>query len=154
MQSIRFNFLAFFLIFFLIGCQQNTATSKMQYADSKYKEGQIWAYKTRSNEKESFLTILKVEKEAEGIIIHIAVDSAKIKNPNLKVGYSSSIGHLPFSKEALNKSVTMLISNKNELPNYLDGYQEWRQAYNKGEAGVFSITVAEAVAYVEETMNK
>ncbi len=40
------------------------------YTDSKFKEGQVWAYKTRQKEENSYLIILKVEKyDKQGVVI-------------------------------------------------------------------------------------
>jgi len=73
----------------------------------KYKIGQVWEYQTRKDEEKSTFTIVGVEKHKKlGTIINIYVGGLKIKNPNADNGLSDEIQQLPFSKEAIDKSVT------------------------------------------------
>lgn len=126
----------------------------MQNSEIKFQEGQVWKYKTRKNETESVLIILKVEKEAEEIRVHIAIDKAKIKNPRSNSGFTQTISHLPFSYKALDESVIELLHQNTELPDFSEGFNTWKQAFLQARAGVFSIPVAEAVDYVERTINQ
>jgi hypothetical protein len=41
-----------------------------------------------------------------------------------------------------------------DLPNFKDGYQEWRDAFEEGLVGVDRITLAEAVSVVEARLNQ
>ena len=87
------------------------------FQDDKFKVGQIWDYQNRTGEENSKITILKVEKYyGKEIVIHIYVNGLKIKNELRANGVSDDIGHLPMSKESLDKSVTKLISENNKLP--------------------------------------
>ena len=56
------------------------------------------------------------------------------------------------SKESLNISVTKLISENNNLPDFKEGYENWKEAFENKKGGIFTITVSEAVKFVEETM--
>jgi hypothetical protein len=123
--------------------------------DDQYKVGQIWEYQTRKGEEKSTLTIVGVEKHKKlGTIINVYVGGLKVKNPNADNGLSDEIQHLPFSKEAIDKSVTKLVGSTKQLPDYKDGYDEWRAAFDKGKAGVFSITVKESIDVMEKTLNQ
>lgn len=140
------------LFSWLTGCKGQS--EKQIFLDDKFKEGQIWKYNTRIGEENSTLTILKIEKyEKDGIVIHIYVNGLKVKNPHKPTGISDEIGHLPLSKEAILKSVTTLVSENNKLPQYEEGYNSWKDAFDNNKGGIFSITVQEAVKYVEETMS-
>jgi hypothetical protein len=122
--------------------------------DDKYKVGQIWEYQTRKGEEKSTLTIVGVENHKQlETIINIYVGGLNIKNPNADSGLSDEIQHLPFSREAMDKSVTKLIGTTKKLPDYKDGYNEWRTAFDDGKAGVFSITVKESIDVMEKTLN-
>jgi hypothetical protein len=81
------------------------------------------------------------------------VNGLKVKNPNKPSGFSDDIGHLPLSKDAVLKSVTTLVSENNELPDFMEGYNNWKNAFDNNTGGIFSITVKEAVQYVEEAMS-
>lgn len=128
-------------------------TDKMKFEDEKFKIGQIWQYKTRKGEEESRVIILKVDKFENEIIVHVSVLNAKIKNSQIKGGISNEIGHLPFSRESIDKSLTKLESSNNELPDFIDGYKQWKKAFNSGKGGVFTVSVMEAIDYVEQSLN-
>lgn len=141
------------LFSWLTGCKEQQS-DKNNFQDDKFKAGQVWNYNTRSGEENSTITILKVEKyEKDGIVIHIYVNRLKVKNPHKPTGFSDEIGHLPLSKEAVLKSVTTLDSDNNKLPDYKEGYNNWKEAFDNNKGGIFSITVQDAVKYVEEAMS-
>jgi hypothetical protein len=119
----------------------------------KYEVGQVWRYRTRPQEQDSTLVILKVEAYPKiGSIIHICVEGVKITNPELSGAPIKSIGHMPFGDAALDASVTERIGTRDELPPFTEGYQEWREAFEAGQAGMFIIPVAEAVSFIEQTL--
>ena len=123
--------------------------------DSKFKVGQMWSYKTRPGEAKSFFIVVKVETHPKlGNIIHIAVRKLKMQNPRSPDGISDDVNHMPFSEEALTKSAVKILKEKVDLPNFRDGYQEWRNAFDAGHAGIYTITLAEAVKVMETTLNQ
>lgn len=114
----------------------------------------MWSYRTRPGEENSFFIIVKIENHPDfGNIIHIAVQNLKIKNPK-GTAIISEISHLPFSEAAINQSVVKLIKEKAELPDYEEGYNLWRQAFDAERAGIYNITLAEAVKTMEDTLNQ
>lgn len=124
-------------------------------ADLKYKVGQKWSYQARAGEEDSYLIIVKIDKDTKlGNIIHIALSGLKIKNPRSPDGISDQINHMPFSEEALNKSGLKLLKEKTDLPDFKEGYQIWRKDFDAGRAGAYSITVAEAMMAMETVLNK
>ncbi|SRR6266404_3326889 len=117
--------------------------------DPKFHPGQVWAYDSRPHEKGSTLTILKVESLPKvGVIIHIRVDKVRLRNctggPE-----PDNFQHMPFSRDAIERSVTKLLED-GSVPEFHDGYEEWRNSCG----GVYTITVADAVAVGEETFRK
>lgn len=119
-----------------------------------YKPGQIWSYKNRKGEEDSYLTILKVEEYSEaGTAIHVAVYNVNIIGPKSGVFYGQTISHMPFSREALEDSVTELKEDTSALPDFEEGYNDWKEQFEKGNAGIFSITVAEAIGFIETTLD-
>lgn len=138
------------MLFFLTGCtEQKKSTNGLDFQDDKFKVGQKWKYQTRTGEENSSLTILKIEQyDSAGIIIHISVDGLKMQSPHLPGGIAEDILHLPFSKEALSTSVTEMISENNQLPDFMDGYNEWKNA----NGGAYTIPVSDAVQYTEESI--
>jgi hypothetical protein len=121
------------------------ARKKTGSSASGYRPGQRWAYKTRPSEEKSTLIILKVESTA----IHIAVEDVKIKSPIVKGGINERLPHTPISKDALDKSVTKLVAESVPIPDFAEGYEEWKTAHG----GVFSLSVAEVIGFVEQVTN-
>jgi hypothetical protein len=120
-----------------------------------YKAGQVWSYKTRKHEEPSTLTVLMVETDSEfGNIVHISVTGLKLKNPVSANGPIDTIGHMPFTEKAIDKSVIKLIKEDGELPEFNEGYDEWRLAFQNRKAGIYKISVSEAVEKAEKNLNK
>ncbi|MDH5035534.1 hypothetical protein [Chryseobacterium cucumeris] len=121
----------------------------------QYSVGQEWNYKTRPTEKNSTLTILKIEEYPEtGKVIHISVNGLKMKNPASPTGYAENLSHLPISEEALNNSVTTLKKETYKKPDSLemDGYSYWKKEFDNGNAGIFTIPVSEIVSTMEKSI--
>jgi hypothetical protein len=138
----------------LSGCGKrgDDASSAVQ---SKYRTGEVWSYKTRPNEADSKITILKVESRPPlGNVVHVSIQGLRIKNPRSKEGFVVTVPFATFSEEAINNSVLSLAKENAELPDYKEAYEEWRQRYEENPGGVFTITLAEAVALMEKNMNR
>lgn len=123
---------------------------------SKYEPGQVWSYRTRPGEEASRLTVLKVEPHgtAGEPAIHVRLDDVKLANPRVEGGVSREISHLPFSEEAIDRSVTELLESDVPLPDNLEGYETWKREADEGNAGIFTLPVAEVVSVVEQAMDQ
>ena len=120
-----------------------------------FAEQQVWSYKTRKGEEGSTILINKVENDAKlGQIFHISVAKVRVKNPRAPSGVSNELPHFPVSKQTLEASCTKLVGKSAPNPDYLEGYNEWKRAFDQGKAGVFTISVAEIVQIVEDTLNR
>lgn len=116
--------------------------------------GQIWTYKARPGEEGSRVTVLKTESHSKlGDIIHIGVDGLAMKNPHAAGGVSSTIGHMPYQEAALRASLVAVESQSTAAPN-LDGYKTWKDAFDQGEAGIWSIPLSEAISAMEKVINQ
>lgn len=121
----------------------------------EFKEGQVWSYRARANEPRSSLLINKVEFDAKlGSIFHISVNVVKVKNPRAPGGITEELPHFPVSRKTLEMSVLKLIGTKVPNPSYLEGYATWKQAFDAGSAGIFTISVEEIVGFIEQTVNQ
>ncbi len=140
-----------FLILIGMGCSMNR--EKQDYSDEKFKPGQEWKYETRVGEEKSTLKILKVENDEKlGIIVHVCIENVKIIDSTGKE--HNEIGHLPYGKEALEKSVMELLNENGDLPDYQEGYQTWKESFDKGKAGIWTVEVKEAVSAMEQALNQ
>jgi hypothetical protein len=132
------------------GAKDKTCATPQPATDSKFRPGQIWHYRTRPGEEGSFLTILRIESLPKvGTIIHIRVDKVRLRNctggPE-----PDNFQHMPFTRDAIEHSVTKLEREGSDIPDYKDGYDEWHNACG----GVYTITVSEAVAVSEAIFRK
>jgi hypothetical protein len=147
------KFTAYILTLFLSAVIASHASDKACTAprpaqDNKFHPGQVWQYKTRPGEENSFVTILKVESLPKGIIIHVRIDKVRLKNcaggPE-----PETIEHMPFAREAIENSVTKLLKEDSKIPDF-QGYDDWRNACG----GVYTISIAGAVKVDETTFNQ
>lgn len=129
--------------------------NRKESADSKYKVGQKWSYSARPGEEKSYLIVVKIDNEPKlGRIIHIALRGLKMKNPRSPDGLSEDVNHMPFLEAAIEQSGLKLLKEKVDLPQFEEGYGLWREAFDAGRAGAYSITVAEAVAVMETVLQR
>jgi hypothetical protein len=56
---------------------------------------------------------------------------------------------MPFSRAAVESSITTLLQDSVALPDFEEGYQEWRKAHG----GVFTVSVLEGLEFMEKTLN-
>src|SRR5437870_13231041 len=134
-----------------VGVLPKKDVSLTDATDDKFRVGNVWEYETRKGEERSRLTILKVDNSPElGVIVHIGVDNVRLSN--CRAGPEpEAVPHMPFVRKALEASVKKKVASEQPLPDYEDGYQEWRTAYSKKRAGVYIIGVANAVSVAEKT---
>lgn len=139
----------------LAGCErpQPPVAPLSEVTTAKVHAGETWNYRTRPGEETSFLTILKVESApATGVIVHVRVDGVHVRNARAPAGFSDEIPHMPFSEAAIDGSVTTIRERGVKLPDFEEGYREWRNAFDHGSGGSFTTSVAEAVGFVESAL--
>lgn len=122
---------------------------------TQFAPGQVWKYKTRPNEPGSRITIVRVDTDDPefGNIIHIYLSDLDISNAAAPGGKTTFVNHMPYAEEVLAESVVELESEDQPLPeNYQDGYQLWREAFEKDEAGIFTVSVVEAIEFVQASI--
>jgi hypothetical protein len=157
--AVTMGFLNFFLLGFSFLASSGTAShpggdkrpcpEPQEVTDSKFHVGQVWKHKTRPHEEQSTLTILRLESLPKlGVIIHIRVGEIRLRNcsggpePN-------NIAPMPFSRDAIERSVVKVAKEGGAVPDFQDGYDAWRRACG----GVYTVTVAEAIEANEKTFN-
>ena len=125
-------------------------------ADVDIQEGQCWSYNTRAGEETSFVVIRKVEVDARlGEIIHISVFGLKFPNPNAPGGFTTEAGHLPVAGRSVRSSLKERIDRVAPTgPDWREGYKMWREAFDAGKAGVFTISIGECVGVIEEAAKR
>ena len=156
MNKIILNSIFCCLILAVVSIVGNAQNSELKDAtNSPYKVGQVWSYKARANESKSTFIVVKVDNHPKyGNIIHIAVRDLKMKNPRSPDGISDKINHMPFAEKAITQSAIKMLKEKAELPDFEEGYNLWREAFDQKRAGFYTITIADAVKTTEEGLNQ
>jgi hypothetical protein len=133
---------------------QKGGRSIVEASHPKYSPGQVWKYKTRPAEQQSRAVVLRVDKSpVAGFIVHVAVSAVIIRSPSSRDGVAREISHLPFSEGAVDQSVTEL-ETVGPVPNFQDGHQTWREAFDQHKGGFWTVPVAEAVGAMETALNQ
>ncbi|MDK2012586.1 MULTISPECIES: hypothetical protein [unclassified Deinococcus] len=117
-----------------------------------FQAGQRWTYRTRPGEDTSTVLILRRDDEPSGTVLHVALDGLRLGNPHLPGGVQMELGHMPVTADALRASVLELIQVNAPLPADEGGYRQWREAADRGEAGVFTLTLAEILDVIGQAV--
>jgi len=64
------------------------------------------------------------------------------------------MGHAPILESALLASVLERVDEEVDLDGFDEGYKTWLAAYLEGEAGLFSMPLAEIVSSIEATLSR
>jgi hypothetical protein len=129
--------------------------SPIETHSREYRVGQIWQYRTRPGEEQSRLHIAKIETLSGGqSAFHIYLDNLRIPNSQLPGHMQTDLPHAPVSSETLDMSVVKLLGTAATPPDVSEGYAVWREAYDAGEGGIFTISAAEIVEFIEEATRK
>ena len=116
------------LPFFLTRCSIN---------DDTFEVGQIWHYDTRQGEQNSTLTIVSMENDKNyGLIIGVYIDHLNIPLNGIPGG-NTVINFLPFTKKALEESVTRIQGHTDELPDYKQYYKAWKKEFDNKNCKIF-----------------
>lgn len=109
--------------------------------------GQVWTYKDAAPPS-SRVIVGRIDKELDGTtIVSISVTDAPIRT---KEAPFQTISHLPFAEHVLQQSLQQKVGHTSVSSGFAEGYRLWREAYDNGEGGVFTISVAQAVQYVKQ----
>lgn len=127
----------------------------MNLTEHNYEIGQIWKYRSRDSEDNSQIVILNSIQVGAYVVYSICVEGVKLKNPWIEGGIQTTLPHAPVSQETLDLSVMELIGvRQNPLDEYESEFQEWKEPFDRGEAGFFTITVAKILDCVEQAVNQ
>ena len=126
--------------------------SSAENISPEYASGQVWRYNTREGESESRLYLVRVDELSNGeSAYHIFLDSVSIINPHTDSGIQQVLPHAPVARVTLDSSVTELEETDAEMPDIDRGYMIWREAYDAGEAGIYTVEVREILDLIEQT---
>ncbi len=108
----------------------------------------------RAGEESSFIVIQKIESlPKEGEVVHISVFNVKIKTPSAEKGMVDKIGHLPIAGAILRSSLKERVTKTIPETEWKQGYKIWREAYDSGKAGIFTLSISDCVVYMDNALN-
>jgi hypothetical protein len=118
---------------------------------ASFEEGQIWHYQARPGEEASRLFIARIDRGiGTQTIYHIYLDGLKLKNPLYEGGVQDHLPHAPVTRQSLETSVTELLEENATMPDIAEGYAAWLLAFEKGQAGFFTLPVNQIVQHIED----
>ena len=119
------NYFRFWVCCLLLGAAGGVAAEN-------YEAGQVWSYKTRPQEPKSTLMILRIDNTSKlGQVVYIGLADVRIHHPNGKI--IGSLSPLPFTKDALDKSVVKLVGRTDQPMSSNFGYLKWKEAQLAGK---------------------
>jgi hypothetical protein len=116
--------------------------------DLKYRVGQRWNYWARPGEETSTFTIEKIEVHPTlGVIVHIGLDNLKLTMNKKPVAF---VAHLPFSRDAIDKSAAKKIDDEGNIPPFQQDYEKWKKSVEEGTGSVIQSTIADQLNSMED----
>ncbi|KRA53293.1 hypothetical protein ASD77_00935 [Pseudoxanthomonas sp. Root65] len=127
----------------------------MTHVSTSYAIGQRWRCLGRHAAETPVLTINRIDQHPlGGEILHVSVTNAHIRHPGLRNGVITTFAHLPIIGQVLERSDAELVGQGMPDPAYLDGYHQWKQAFDAGHAGSYGIPLAEILDLIEMMLAK
>jgi len=127
----------------------------MTYVSTSYAIGQRWRCLGRHAAETPVLTINRIDQHPlGGEILHVSVTNAHIRHPGLRNGVITTFARLPIIGQVLERSDAELVGQGMPDPAYLDGYHQWKQAFDAGHAGSYGIPLAEILDLIEMMLAK
>ena len=122
---------------------------------NQYAVGQLWAGQGRHDGEQPTLLINRIDQHplGGGNIYHVTLNGLKIRNPRVPEGVMTQLAHAPVTDQTLERSQLRLLGQQAADPVYLQGYGQWREAFDAGNAGSFGVSVATILEIVERQLN-
>jgi len=111
--------------------------------------GQVWTIKDAPRPETRVVISLIEPYDSELSAVHVSMTGVGFGKSATGQTFAGEISHLPFEREALEASLDRLVGNARiPGPEFHQGYEEWKKA----SGGIFTISVAETIRVVFETL--
>ena len=142
-------FMKYFWGLVFIFCLNSNASAQ------EFEQGQAWSYNTRDHEQDSILQISKIDDGLNGDrIISITLLNLKMKIINYAQPYMENLPHIPISEKTLKGNVKQQVKTEALPLISYDGYDNWKSAFDSGEAGYWTIDIKEIISVIEQSINQ
>jgi len=120
-----------------------------------YQEGQVWTFQGAPLPK-SRVVVGKIDQFAGRQDLVFSVSIIKVPIPNTAAGgiRIADISHAPVSKSVLDASLLEQVGAGEPSGSFAEGYDQWRQAYLHGDAGVFSVEISKVIEFICDVVAK
>lgn len=122
----------------------------------RFEAGQVWRVLGRRQDGDPHVAVLAVCNDAKlGQICSIAMTGVHIRNAFVEGGVQTKLPHAPVTEEVLRAAVTELVECDGptaEHPDFAEAYLQWREPFDAGEAGVFTISLNEILDVIEQAV--
>jgi hypothetical protein len=143
---MRSVLLALVLFTSLAGCKKESPLKDT--TDPEYKVGQRWSYWARPGEETSTFIIEKIESHPKwGTVVHIGLDNLKLQKDKKTL---NGILHMPFSRDAIEKSKAKKVEDDANLPPFKPDYEKWKAAVDEGGGTLIRTPIAETLSSMED----
>lgn len=122
---------------------------------NSYAVGQLWRCNGRHTDEQPTLLINRIDRHplGGGNIYHVTLDALRIRHPGLPDGYMTKLAHAPITDQTLERSQLHFVGQRQPDPAYQQGYEQWRQAFDAGQAGSFGVSTPTLLEIVERRIN-
>lgn len=132
----------------LVGCKHAREPDFPTVLDGVYAPGQVWSFKAPAEQSRAILTVLRLDSvPGLGTVVHVRLDSLDMSETGRVLNGQHIVQHMPFVRAAIDSSVMSKLVDSGSIPEYADGYAQWRRA----KGGAFSVAVGSFLRQLAET---
>jgi hypothetical protein len=136
------------------GCSKPPAEPLEEPTSTKYHAGEEYSFGGRPGDAQPRFLVLKVDFHKKmGNIVHLRINGIRLKNPKAPSGYFDNVSHFPIAEAALDKSDPKLLKSGIPVPDFQEGYQQWRKPFEEGKAGIWSDPLSQCLQSMERASN-
>jgi hypothetical protein len=117
------------------------------------KVGQKYSFSIEGDHPSPHFIVCAIDYEQSTEIASIFIGGLNFRNDLSETGYGHEIHHAPVQVQSLLDSNPVLVSENVDIPDFHEGYQAWKEAFESGEAGCFAVPVADVVMYIVGVLN-
>ncbi|MGD9669313.1 MAG: hypothetical protein AB7U75_09685 [Hyphomicrobiaceae bacterium] len=129
-------------------------TARIGLLAIRFEAGQVWRVLGRRQDGDAHVAVLAVIEDVKlGQICAIAMTGVHIRNAFVEGGVQTQLPHAPVAAEVLRAAVIELVESDGPTADDIasaEAYLQWREPYDAGEAGVFTIPLNEILDVIEQ----
>ena len=115
--------------------------------------GQVWTYESRPGEEKSTAIVGAISVSAlQELVVHVKVVGVHVGQAAHPWGIHSEITHIPIFAGCFAESVLVRSLGTPDLSGFQEGYEEWQHERTYGDAGIFDVSLSEAIGLIEKTI--